>query len=149
MKTKRHTKLWLSAIILSVACFASAPRLTAQVTVGLDEAPAGGALLQLKDKVVNGADPNSTRGLLLPRVGLDPVGSVTGTTTDKLVSSLKLTLPPATTVTAEQHVGLMIYNTITQTVTNANAPFAETKICPGVYVWDGSKWVRTMFKECQ
>lgn len=122
---------------------------SSQVTIGLEEVPAEGALLQLKNQSITAQNANSTKGLLLPRVNFDPVGSATGTTAQKLVVSLKLVLPSGTVVDETTHVGLMVYNVVTQTVSSTNAPFAETKICPGVYVWNGTQWVRTMFKECQ
>lgn len=136
-------KLIIIAILLLTSIMASS-----QITIGLDEEPMEGALLQLKNKTVTGQDTNSTKGLLLPRVELDPAGSTTGTVADKLVSSLKLVFPVGTVINADYHTGLMVYNMSTLSVTGG-APFAETKICPGVYVWDGSKWGRLMSKECQ
>jgi len=121
---------------------------SSQVTIGLDEEPVEGALLQLKNQIVNADGTNSDKGLLLPRVALDPAGSATGTEAQKLISSLKTVLPAGTSVNVTQHAGLMVYNMATQTVVSG-APFAETKICPGVYIWDGTQWVRTMKKECQ
>jgi len=135
-------KLIILSLFLCISLIA-----TSQITIGIDEEPLEGALLQLKSITVTGNNPNSTKGLLLPRVELDPVASVSGTMAQKLVASLKLILPSGASVDAEQHTGLMVYNIADLTVTTG-APFAETKICPGVYVWDGTQWIRTMLKEC-
>ncbi|WP_029906766.1 hypothetical protein [Prevotella sp. 10(H)] len=125
-----------------------APRLFAQVTIGLDESPSKGALLQLKSESVTNGGANAKAGLLLPRVELDPTNSNSGTDASKLVASLKLTLPLGTPFDAADHAGLMVYNITTKAVTS-NAPFSQNKICPGVYIWNGSLWERMMSTECK
>jgi len=118
----------------------------AQVTIGLDEEPVKGAILQLKTLKVTGGNANSIRGLMLPRVALDVAGSTSGTVGEKLRKSLRL--PASETTDASSHIGLIVYNT--QSINKATgSPFAENKICPGVYVWTGTLWVRTMTSECQ
>lgn len=123
-----------------------------QVTIGIDETPAEGALLQLKTESVADGSANSQKGLLLPRVSFDLVGSATGTVEERLRTSLGL--PSSVTLVsgdAERHTGLVVYNTnpATGSVSTTNSLFAETKICPGVYIWDGEKWKRSMLKECE
>jgi len=132
-------------IFLLCAC---ALNMNAQVTIGSDQPAVKGALLQLKTQEVAGDNPNSKQGLMLPRVELDAVGSASGSIEQKLISSLKITLPPGTIIDAPQHTGLTVYN-ISDSPVTSGTPFAETKICPGVYVWDGSRWQRAMKDECQ
>lgn len=134
--------------LLTTLLFAGFLMAAAQVTIGIEEAPVSGSLLQLKDKNVTDGKANATKGLLLPRVELDAVNSVSGTIAQKLLNTLKLTLPSGITFNAEQHTGLMVYNINTQTVASG-APFSENKVCPGVYVWNGSSWNRLMAKECE
>ncbi|MDH6354282.1 uncharacterized protein (TIGR02145 family) [Dysgonomonas sp. PH5-45] len=47
MKNKQQSKLWLSSIILLIVCFATAPRLSAQVTIGSGAAPKDFSVLEL------------------------------------------------------------------------------------------------------
>lgn len=117
-----------------------------QVTIGLDEEPVKGAILQLKSQKVAGSSANSIRGLMLPRISFDVVSSASGTIDEKLRKSLKL--PAAETTNAAIHTGLLVYNVETLTVT-AGSPFEDSKICPGVYVWIGTAWVRAMISKCQ
>lgn len=122
-----------------------------QVTIGMDEQPLEGALLQLKTISVTDGSANATQGLLLPRVSFDLTNSATGTAEERLGNSLRLpSSADLTTGDAQKHTGLMVYNTnpATGSLNTTNDLFAETKICPGVYIWDGEKWNRTMFKEC-
>lgn len=142
--------MWIMKhIILIMLFFVISLKVWSQVTIGLDEKPAEGTLLQLKSKNATGQNVNSTKGLLLPRVELDPGGSANGNNlAEKLVKSLQITLPPETRIDAELHTGLTVYNTASGSITEG-APFAEEKICPGVYIWDGAEWVRYMFNTCQ
>jgi len=141
MEIVKKTMLIGSLLLISLVA-------SSQVTIGLGEEPEEGALLQLKSKNVPGREANSTKGLLLPRVELDASGSADGhDIAAQLVQSLQITLPSGRTIDAEQHTGLMIYNISEQPVTKG-APFADDKICPGVYVWDGTQWKRVMYKEC-
>ncbi|MFT4222892.1 hypothetical protein [Dysgonomonas sp.] len=137
-----------NVLLITLLLFTSLNALS-QVTIGLDEKPAEGTLLQLKNKNVTGQTANSTKGLLLPRVELDPDKSATGNNlAEKLVKSLQITLPPGTIIDTQLHTGLTVYNTASGTIADG-APFAGEKICPGVYIWDGAEWVRYMFKDCQ
>lgn len=119
----------------------------AQVTIGLDEAPVQGALLQLKNQQNTVDKVNSTKGLMLPRVNLSPSASAASVTIDeKLKKSLGLS--STITLNAIDHAGLMVYNINTETFMSEIA-FAENKICPGVYVWSGAQWERSMLKSCE
>ncbi|MDR1981389.1 MAG: hypothetical protein LBQ39_07210 [Tannerellaceae bacterium] len=94
------------------------PTLCAQVTVGVAEYPAEGALLQLKDIVAAAAgDKNAKKGLLMPRVSL--VNE----------STLAPMFPHATDGEKMEHAGLIVYNL--------------TDIDPlkkGIMVWNGYSW---------
>ena len=88
-----------------------------QVTIGMGDAPAIGALLDLKQNTVNEA--NSTKGVLLPRVSLtviDQLSDISGVASD---ANSKLV-----------HKGLSVYNT------NASFPGGL-----GINIWDGTQWV--------
>ncbi|MDR0750506.1 MAG: hypothetical protein LBF62_13185 [Tannerellaceae bacterium] len=118
MKTNTKIKLLLF-------CLCIGPGLRAQVSVGTDELPAKGALLQLKD--IPGAAPgakNATKGLLLPRV--------------ELASETELTpmFPGATDAQKKEHAGLLVYN-LTET-----PPLKE-----GLMLWDGQMWSQIKYEE--
>jgi len=85
-----------------------------QVTIGGIEKPVHGALLQLKNiEGVDDGSPNSTKGLLLPRVNLMADGKIEN-------SNYTLNLSTK---------GLVIYNV------------QETDdYCKGLHVWNGSGW---------
>jgi len=98
----------------------------AQVTIGLNEAPVDGALLQLKtieDAVSNGGI-NATQGLGMPRMIL----------TNKYDLTDILNSP--TSGNREDHVGLILYQTGYQEHATLGI------FCPGLYVWDGKEWQR-------
>lgn len=112
---------------------ASAFGVSAQVTVGNDEDPVSGSLLQIKEtKGVADDAANSSKGLSLPRVHLsnmtnlypmflaDPSNPTSGSNTDYTAN--KATLD-------KTHTGLTVYNT------NNTAPFNQ-----GVYTWKGTTW---------
>lgn len=110
--------------------------LQAQVTIGSDEEPVEGALLQLKDtKGVTTNASNSTKGVVFPRVALSQK--------DRLYPMFGTTLAEDPLYTANlaaynaRHAGLIVYNTYTSpvSVTNANLIFQE-----GLYVWLGDRW---------
>jgi len=122
-------------------------QLRSQVTIGLDKQAVQGALLQLKMQEVSNAASNSQKGLMLPRVSLNSTSSTSGNVNQKLRTSLGL--PTTVTTDALVHTGLMIYNVATNNSVSTNAPFGERKICPGVYVWNGSVWMRMMHEECK
>lgn len=95
-----------------------------QVTIGSNNAPNKGALLDLKETV----DGNSNKGLILPRVALN---SLTTTVTD-----LKITINGSVGSIPwdiNEHIGLMVYNTNEDRC-------AATPIYKGLYVWNGQTW---------
>ncbi|WP_165025216.1 FISUMP domain-containing protein [Dysgonomonas sp. ZJ279] len=104
--------------------------LSAQVTVGSNETPSRGSLLQLKnvDGVTDGSS-NATKGLGAPRVALTNkyelypmfIDAKTGLETVEYTNN-KLSLK-------DNHIGLILYN-----VTEKNV------LCTGVFVWNGIEW---------
>ena len=99
----------------------------AQVTIGIDEKPVDGAILQLKDGTDNNnVLENASKGLSLPRVQL------LNTTLNSDYPNLSKTIKGASgDWSAEEHIGLVVYN-----MTN--------ELCKppqGLYVWDGTEWV--------
>lgn len=98
----------------------------AQVTIGCNEEPVGGSLLDLKESSAIGE--NSTKGLILPRV--------------QLVSQSSLApCVPGTPDEDEKanHIGLCLYN-VTDDITE--------NLCPGPYVWVMSLNWQRMEGEC-
>jgi hypothetical protein len=115
----RNIKLFLILFNLFFAGYG----LHAQVTIGCGMAPKEGAILDLNGNVpdASNAQVNSTKGLLLPRVKLEAI------------NSLSPAIPGYTTGKADlTHTGLMVYNV------NTTPPFV-----PGVYTWNGKEWVRS------
>ncbi|MDU1891554.1 MAG: hypothetical protein E6767_12775 [Dysgonomonas sp.] len=106
----------------------------AQVTIGLNEAPVEGALLQLKEiENINDGSANSTRGMMLPRVNLVGVWDAKiGATTDFTQES-------------DYHTGLFVYNLFDNTAIETDE---DKLLCVGPYVWDGLKWVR-LWEACR
>lgn len=108
--------------------------LNAQVSIGTDEVPVAGALLQLKD-VAGVADDgaNAHKGMAYPRVSLsdydnlfpmflsDPNNPASGANAEYAAGKAALDA---------SHTGLTVYNT------NDAAPLMK-----GLYTWTGSKWM--------
>jgi hypothetical protein len=118
MKPKTVFKLFLVTLIVVNIFYANA-----QVTIGNLSNPQAGALLDLKESDNVGlSQPNSSKGVLFPKVSLQNATS----------------LQPLFTTTAEPQkttsVGMIVYNV------NASAVGLET----GLYVWDGAKWIPIM-----
>lgn len=90
-----------------------------QITIGSNEKPRAGALLDLKEDNISGA--NSSKGLMLPRVIL--------TKRDMLYPMLPSNYDKSTE--DANHMGLIVYNT-------SDSYFLEQS---GPYVWDGKEWV--------
>jgi hypothetical protein len=114
-------------ITLLLFCLSLFSRLPAQVTIGADEAPAEGALLQLKDllNVTTGAK-NANKGLLMPRVQL-----VSSTGLDPM-------FPGATSNEKIEHAGLIVYN-----LTEDD----NLHLKKGIMVWNGEMWNHIKSKE--
>lgn len=119
-KTMKILKfILLNLVFLSVISLGSG--LKAQVTIGSGLEPNKGALLDLKEK--DPVDPvidNSTadKGLAIPRISLTSM-----TTLVDINGAIGKEI---------EHTGLMVYNL------SASDGFE-----PGIYVWDGTKWVMT------
>lgn len=109
--------------------------LFSQVTIGTEEKPVEGALLQLKTiQNAIGTTPNADKGLLMPRVNLsdkyelfpmllaDPTNSESGRNTEYRNNKDSLD---------KVHTGLLVYNTIEN---------YKKGLCPGMNVWDGKMW---------
>ena len=100
----------------------------AQVTIGSDVKPNGGALLELKEKNTPLGEVNSTRGLGLPRVEL----------TDKNNLFPMFEEGAENYIASEkkkrdlEHIGLLVYH-----VNTNNDPILQS----GLYVWNGSEWL--------
>lgn len=96
-----------------------------QVTIGTNEPPVSGAILQLKEiDGITDASPNSTKGMALPRVSL--IKLIDSTDISRTIEGV-----PAGLYT-ENHTGLMVYNT--------NKCFNNMGDDEGVYVWNGFQW---------
>lgn len=113
---------------------ASHTTINAQVTIGNDESPAIGSLLQLKeDNNIADGSKNSTKGLLMPRVEL------LNTKLDATFTDLSKTIRNASgTWDKDKHIGLWVYNV---------SEDLSKDICPGLYTWNGTNWVK-LGKQC-
>lgn len=118
MKTFSNAERMLALVFFSVFFFID---LSAQVTIGMAEAPAKAGLLQIKDQVPDNENITSRRGgLILPRVSL-----VNLSTLEPFISPSD----PNYMVEKSLHVGLMVYN-----MTRSGS------LIPGLYFWDGNEW---------
>ncbi len=118
MKTFARLGKILTLSFFSVFLFSE---LSAQVTIGMGEAPAKAGLLQIKDQAPDQANVTSQRGgLILPRVSL-----VNLQTLEPFVSLSDADYEAEKTL----NVGLIVYN-----MTRSG------NIIPGLYFWDGSSW---------
>ncbi len=128
-------KLFLAAI-----CSLATLSLSAQVTIGSGEVPIRAALLDLKDQNPTGENVTSqTGGLVLPRVKLtnrktlDPfIDSDTDTEWKDAILGKKL---------KGAHTGLMVYNV---SVSDPGEDNEDLIFEPGVYIWNGDQWNRSM-----
>jgi len=91
-----------------------------QVTIGTLSQPVKGALLDLKQQDDLTGNINSSKGVMLPRVLLTDINSLTPMLSGGDLSDATLKL---------SHTGLVVYNV------NTTLPFQE-----GIYSWDGAKW---------
>lgn len=105
-------KIFLLFILLSGAVSG-----WSQVTIGSDNAPKSGILLDLKERDNPGND-TSDKGFLLPRVELDNINSLT-----PLTSTSDYTIK-------QQYKGTIVYN-IKKT---------GTDLKDGLYYWNGTRW---------
>ena len=117
MNTKKMKTL-LSAFML--AALLSAPSY-AQVTIGSNNEPLDGALLDLKQQQTDGT-ANSEIGMMLPRVNLTNLTDITADITG------------VTAAENRKYTGLTVYNV------NKCFDTGAGKGGPGVYVWSGTQW---------
>lgn len=112
----------MNALSLFFLLFIFVSSIEAQVTIGANEAPVEGALLQLKSKTgVTDGSENATAGLLLPRVSLTSLTSLDGIDTGD-------------SETAYTYTGLVVYHIADTT--------QSSYFNSGVYVWIGTQWER-------
>jgi hypothetical protein len=105
-------------IPLLIAAMTVTMSLQAQVKIGKAVKPENGAILDLNAKKASGYE-GYVGGLLLPTVEITSLDSIPHDFSDSF------TLP-------ERNV----YSDLTGTVVYSFSP------CPGIYVWDGGKWVK-------
>lgn len=131
-KTKTMKQTFIKIALLSVSSF-FINEIQAQVTIGLNTEPVIGALLQLKEKDINGNIANSEKGLMMPRVALNQK-EYTG-------SNLAMTINYSDTYInwdINKHIGLTVYN-VTHRPTDG--------LCRGLYTWTGEAWEK-LGKQC-
>jgi len=111
-------------ILLIVALLFITNIMQSQVTIGTQSAPLKGALLDLKETDETSGGENSQGGMILPRVSLVAINSLSPilTGTEPNYTTLKLT-----------YTGLVVYNV-------TDNPTASLTKC--LYVWDGTQWVQ-------
>lgn len=96
-----------------------------QVTIGSSKTPQKGALLQLEDNGTYADGQTTTKGLLLPRVNITNPAP----TSD---ADLALSIGATGSWGMEDHIGLVVYNLSERTTADG--------LCPGLHVWNGTKW---------
>lgn len=107
-------------IFIALLALAVTPGVRSQVTIGIDETPSQGSLLDLKNiPSATLGDANATKGLGLPRVQL--------TSANDIKQDISGVLPGG----EQDHQGLVVYN--------SNGCF--NGIGKGVFVWNGTAWV--------
>lgn len=106
-------------IILIMALLGLFVNSKAQVTIGSSNFPNPGSLLDLKETNVNGA--NSNKGLLLPRVLLEELESLSPAYKNSDADTIKA------------HTGLVVYNMTDD---------LDKGLCKGIYLWKENTWVR-------
>jgi hypothetical protein len=94
----------------------------AQVTIGTQEAPVSGALLDLKEYADRADSVSANHGVVLPRVRLQNIYTLAPLVTETETDAIK-----------KAHIGLTVYN-LTYT-----DPFTS-----GIYFWNGSRWVKQL-----
>ena len=118
MKSEKVNKIALFALFFYM-CIAFP--LQSQVTIGSNLVPLEGTLLDLKQSNEVNGEANSNAGLLLPRVILTDIYSLSPMLSGSELSDNNL---------KKKYTGMIVYNV------SANVPFEK-----GMYEWDGSKWV--------
>lgn len=117
MNLRRQFLLFLFLTVISLFISQS----YGQVTIGSDDPPALGALLQLKDGDY-GNGSNAKKGLGMPRVNLHSLGIFKIGTADEITDQ----------ESKQRHIGLVVYNMRKRETAD--------RLCPGLHVWQGDKW---------
>ena len=117
-------QFWLLFQLIATTIFTT----QAQVTIGCEQTPISGALLDLKEE-------NSTsKGLGLPRVKLTKLNPDSD-------SDFAASIGGSGSWNRAQHEGLLIYNVNDTPAGCTNEIYVEAP-AQGIYVWDGSAWSR-------
>ncbi|GHU63280.1 hypothetical protein FACS1894123_05730 [Bacteroidia bacterium] len=125
----------IKMMLLLAAALLIGSTMHAQVTIGLDEAPAPGSLLQLKDKVnVTDGTFNAHKGMGLPRVQLSEKNQLYPMfllNPDDPTSGPDANYQTNKNQLDKTHIGLLVYN-LTED--------EDKDLYPGLYQWDGKEW---------
>lgn len=108
------------SLLLAIACIAVLSQTHAQVTIGSSLEPVKGAILDLKQHLPNADNTTASKGLLMPRVELNDL---------KSLSDISDVDPSQ----AESYTGLVVFNTLE----NINSCISIPK---GLYVWNSQEW---------
>jgi len=135
MKNKAYIKSLLCVILF---LFFTSNKSFSQVTIGSNQEPVAGSILDLKENKPDGQNITSNRGLGMPRVLLTDMKNLypmfSGDTDYENNVNNKRDEENS------KHVGLVVYNT--NVCANPNSADAE-----GLYVWSGSEWMSLMSSE--
>jgi hypothetical protein len=115
-KRSKAVRSKMIGLLVIVACFCTGAQ--AQVTIGNGDAPAEGALLDVKETNNLTGGATSTKGILFPRVALVSQGSLLPLVID------------ADETDKSTHKGIVVYNVVT-----------SGTLKEGLYSWDGNEWV--------
>ncbi len=108
-------------LIFSLIFIAGFNTMKAQVTIGSNIAPSAGALLDLKENASVAPSPNSTKGVLFPKVALQ----------GRTILQPLFTAGTPSSQDSLNTTGMVVYNVSENTMENG----------AGLYVWDGEEWL--------
>ncbi|GHU63445.1 hypothetical protein FACS1894160_3520 [Bacteroidia bacterium] len=129
-----HRKMFkIKMMLLLVAALLIGFTMHAQVTIGSEEAPVTGSLLQLKDKPsVSDGGFNANKGVALPRVLLTEKDQLFPMFESDGAGGYKIgTTPYVKANEDKKHTGLIVYN-LTEDL--------DKELCLGLNQWDGKEW---------
>ena len=121
MKTKKNNIYSTRIVLFSLLLAGFVLSTRAQVTIGTLLPPLKGAILDLKESDAPDGSQNSTNGLMMARVYLNDINSLSPILTGSDATNPSL-IP--------QYTGLIVYNV------NPTSPLAK-----GLYSWNGTQWV--------
>lgn len=132
---QRYLSRMLKMLILLVVFSNSSLTTNAQVTIGNEEQPIAGSLLQIKSKPnITDDGANSNRGLALPRVALSEKKQLFPmflTNPDDSTSGANADYTTNKSAIDKAHTGLIVYN-LTEN--------DDKELCLGLNQWDGEQW---------